>query len=88
MPVGGVKEKLLAAVRAHIPNVVFPEENESDVLEIEDEHREKVDVTYAKTIGDVLKAALEDEAAGKKKKKPRKGARKRTKKKRDAALVR
>ncbi len=60
MPIGGVKEKLLAAVRASIPNVLFPEENESDVLEIEPEHRDKVDVAYARTIGDVLKEALTD----------------------------
>jgi ATP-dependent Lon protease len=89
MPIGGVKEKLLAAVRAHIPNVVFPEENESDVLEIEEEHREKVHVTYAKTISDVLKAALEDEAPAKKKEKSREGAAgKRTKKRREAVAAR
>jgi ATP-dependent Lon protease len=58
MPIGGVKEKLLAAVRAGIPNVLFPDENESDVLEVEEEHRDKVNVSYAKSIGDVLKAAL------------------------------
>ncbi|MFX1412010.1 MAG: endopeptidase La, partial [Promethearchaeota archaeon] len=89
MPIGGVKEKLLAAVRAHIPNVVFPEENESDVLEIEEEHREKVHVTYAKTISDVLKAALEDEAPAKKKEKSSEGAAgKRTKKRREAVAAR
>jgi ATP-dependent Lon protease len=58
MPIGGVKEKLLAAVRAGIPNVLFPEENESDILEVEEEHRAKVNISYAKTIGEVLKAAL------------------------------
>ncbi len=89
MPIGGVKEKLLAAVRAHIPNVVFPEENESDVLEIEEEHREKVRVTYVKTISDVLKAALEEEAPAKKKEKSREGATgKRTKKRREAVAAR
>jgi ATP-dependent Lon protease len=58
MPIGGVKEKLLAAVRAGIPNVMFPEENESDILEVEDEHRTKVGVTYAKNIRDVLETSL------------------------------
>jgi ATP-dependent Lon protease len=79
MPIGGVKEKLLAAVRAGIPDVLFPEENESDVLEVEQEHRDKVNVSYAKTIGDVLKAALigfgeadkKEKAAPKPKKKAR-----------------
>jgi len=60
MPIGGVKEKLLAAVRAGLPRVLFPEENESDVLEIEEEHRDKVDISYAQTIGEVLRAALLD----------------------------
>jgi ATP-dependent Lon protease len=87
MPIGGVKEKLLAAVRAHIPNVLFPEENESDVLEVEDEHRDKVHVTYAKTIGDVLEAALVDGAPAEKPKKPRKAARKPTKKTRQPAAA-
>ncbi len=70
MPIGGVKEKLLAAVRAGIPNVLFPEENESDVLEIEPEHRDKVDVAYARTIGDVLKEALADGRPAQKAEKP------------------
>lgn len=79
MPIGGVKEKLLAAVRAGIPDILFPEENESDVLEVEEEHRDKVNVSYAKSIGDVLKAALigfgekdkAEKAAPKKKRKAR-----------------
>jgi ATP-dependent Lon protease len=87
MPIGGVKEKLLAAVRAHIPNVIFPEENESDVLEIEEEHRDKVHVTYAKTIGDVLKAALVGEEAPAKKTESRKGTTARPKKKRQPAAA-
>jgi ATP-dependent Lon protease len=80
MPIGGVKEKLLAAVRAHIPNVLFPEENESDVLEVEEEHRDKVHVTYAKTIGDVLKASLIGFDRPEKNKKAEKPARKKRKK--------
>jgi ATP-dependent Lon protease len=87
MPIGGVKEKLLAAVRAHIPNVIFPDENESDVLEIEEEHRDKVHVTYAKTIGDVLKAALVEEEAPAEKPKPRKGTDTRAKRKRQPAAA-
>ena len=79
MPIGGVKEKLLAAVRAGIPKVLFPEENESDVLEVEDEHRSKVEVSYAKSIGDVLKAALigfdQSETAKKAGAKPKRKAR-------------
>ena len=75
MPIGGVKEKLLAAVRADIPNVLFPDENESDILEIEEEHRQKVNVAYAKTIGDVLRAALVGFDLGEKSKKAEKRTR-------------
>jgi ATP-dependent Lon protease len=89
MPIGGVKEKLLAAVRAHIPNVLFPQENESDVLEVEDEHRDKVHVTYAKTIGDVLEASLIGFDLPEKSKKAKKPARtKQIKETRPAAVTR
>ena len=83
MPIGGVKEKLLAAVRAGIPSVLFPEENESDVLEIEPEHRDKVAVTYASTIGDVLKEALADGKPAQKAEKPPAPKRKPRKKERE-----
>jgi ATP-dependent Lon protease len=83
MPIGGVKEKLLAAVRAGIPNVLFPEENESDVLEIEPEHRDKVAVAYARTIGDVLKEALADGRRAQKAEKPPVPKRKPRKKERE-----
>ncbi len=87
MPIGGVKEKLLAAVRADIPNVIFPEENESDVLEIEEEHRGKVHVTYAETIGDVLKAALVEEEAPARKQESHRGTAARPKRKRQPAAT-
>jgi ATP-dependent Lon protease len=85
MPIGGVKEKLLAAVRAGLPSVLFPEENESDVLEIEEEHRDKVEIAYAKTIGEVLEAALLDGEKPAPKKKKKKKARRSRKKKAAAA---
>jgi ATP-dependent Lon protease len=89
MPIGGVKEKLLAAVRANISNVLFPEENESDVLEVEEEHRDKVHVIYAQSIGDVLKAALIGFDQPEKNKKAEKPARKKRKKEtRPAAATR
>jgi len=58
MPIGGVREKFLAAVRAGIPRVLFPEQNENDVAEIDDELRAKAEVQYVQTVDDVLAAAL------------------------------
>lgn len=58
MPIGGVREKLLAAVRAGIPNVIFPHENENEIEEIDEELRGKVNVIYVKTADDVFATAL------------------------------
>jgi len=58
MPIGGVREKLLAAVRAGIPNVIFPAENENEVLEVDNELRKNAKIAYVGTIDEVLDAAL------------------------------
>jgi len=59
MPIGGVREKLLAAVRAGLPSVLFPRQNENEVLEIDEGLRKKAKVLYAETIDDVFNAALQ-----------------------------
>ncbi len=58
LPIGGLKEKLLAARIAGIERVVVPEDNRPDVEELEEEITEGMTVFYAKTISDVLKVAL------------------------------
>lgn len=60
LPVGGIKEKVLAARRAGISCVVLPEKNRSDVEEIKDEAVEGLDVTYVKRITEALDLLLED----------------------------
>jgi ATP-dependent Lon protease len=59
LPIGGLKEKSLAAQRAGITEVIVPDRNEGDVEEISEEEREGLDFVYADDIGDVLREALE-----------------------------
>ena len=59
LPIGGLKEKSLAAQRAGIKEVIVPDRNEGDVEEISDQEREGLDFVYADDIGDVLETALE-----------------------------
>ena len=58
LPIGGLKEKLLAARIAGIKTVVVPKANQPDVEELEEEITEGMTVVYAEKIADVLKQAL------------------------------
>jgi len=60
-PVGGVKEKVLAAHRAGIRRIILPERNEADIEEIPEDVRKELEIIPAKYISDVLNAALETE---------------------------
>jgi ATP-dependent Lon protease len=59
LPIGGVKEKLLAAHRAGIKTVVLPQENEKDLTEIPSNIQEQFSIHLVETMDDVLKIALE-----------------------------
>ncbi|MEM0961956.1 MAG: endopeptidase La [Bacteroidota bacterium] len=61
LPVGGIKEKVLAARRAGITCVVLPEKNRKDVAEIKDEAVEGLDVHYVQRITEALDILLEPE---------------------------
>ena len=58
LPIGGLKEKLLAARIAGIETVLVPVENKPDVEELEEEITEGMSVVFAEKIQDVLKTAL------------------------------
>jgi ATP-dependent Lon protease len=58
LPIGGLKEKLLAALRAGIKTVLIPEENVKDLAEIPDEVKTKLEIIAAAKMDDVLKVAL------------------------------
>jgi ATP-dependent Lon protease len=58
LPIGGLKEKLLAAHRARIPKVLIPEDNKKDLAEIPKEILNDLEIITVKTVDEVLKAAL------------------------------
>lgn len=60
LPVGGIKEKLLAAHRAHIPNVILPKENEKDLEDIPSEVLKEIDIRFVNSMDDVMGATLGD----------------------------
>ncbi len=58
LPIGGLKEKLLAALRAGITTVLIPAENEKDLAEVPDNVKSGMKIIPVKTVEDVLKVAL------------------------------
>jgi len=61
LPIGGLKEKLLAAHRAGIKQVVIPKENEKDLVDIPKKVREDIKITPIENVDEVLKIALKKE---------------------------
>jgi ATP-dependent Lon protease len=59
LPVGGIKEKVLAAHRFGLKSVILPKYNEADLEDIPEEVRREVQFVFAETVDDVLQAALE-----------------------------
>jgi ATP-dependent Lon protease len=60
LPVGGIKEKLLAAHRFGVTTVIIPKDNEKDLQELPDEVRTMLEAHLVETIDEVLSIALED----------------------------
>ena len=58
LPIGGLKEKLLAALRGGIKTVLIPDENEKDLAEIPKNVIEGLKIIPVKTVDEVLKVAL------------------------------
>ncbi|MFI9652557.1 endopeptidase La [Guyparkeria halopsychrophila] len=58
LPIGGLKEKLLAAQRGGIETVLIPEQNRKDLVEIPDQIKKKLDIRPVRWIDQVLEAAL------------------------------
>ena len=59
LPIGGLKEKLLAAHRGRIKTVLIPEENEKDLVDIPKKIRDDLDIRPVRWVDQVLEAALE-----------------------------
>jgi ATP-dependent Lon protease len=60
LPIGGLKEKLLAALRGGMKTVLIPKENEKDLAEIPDNVKRNLEIIPVATLEDVLKQALTD----------------------------
>ncbi len=58
LPIGGVKEKVLAAIRQGVKHVILPRANEKDIVDVPKHQRSKLEFTYVDTMDDVLDAAL------------------------------
>jgi ATP-dependent Lon protease len=58
LPIGGLKEKALAAQRGGIKTVIAPRQNEADIEEIPAHLRETLHFVFASVVGEVLEAAL------------------------------
>ena len=67
LPIGGLREKSLAAQRAGLKRVIFPRENESDLDELPPETRSSMEFIPVDTIEDVFAAAFD----GKRRSRPR-----------------
>ncbi|MBM3133483.1 MAG: endopeptidase La, partial [Chloroflexi bacterium] len=62
LPVGGIKEKVMAAQRAGVKRVVIPKENEKDLEEVPQQIRDELRFTVADRIEDVFRETLVDGA--------------------------
>jgi len=60
LPIGGVKEKVLGAVRAGIKEIILPIDNEADLEDIPEQVRAHMTFHLAETLDDVMRVALED----------------------------
>jgi ATP-dependent Lon protease len=58
LPVGGVKEKVLAAHRAGIRRIILPKENQKDLTELPEHVRQTLEFVYVERIDEALLAAI------------------------------
>ena len=74
LPIGGLKEKLLAALRGGIKTVLIPEENVKDLAEIPEEMKNKLEIVPVARVDDVLRSRWSgclSRSRGMKRRKPR-----------------
>jgi ATP-dependent Lon protease len=89
LPIGGVKEKILAAKRAGIKTVILPKKNEKDLTEVEEEIKQGLKFVFAENIDRVLETALSERQQEKATKRKRKATKKKSAaKKKPAAKMR
>jgi len=59
LPVGGIKEKMLAAHRAGLKTVILPKRNQLDLEDVPEEVKKDLKFVFAESVDDVLASALE-----------------------------
>jgi ATP-dependent Lon protease len=64
LPIGGVKEKVLAAHRAGVKNIILPKDNEKDLADIPKNMLDVLDVYLVQSMDEVLKIALTEPLPG------------------------
>jgi ATP-dependent Lon protease len=67
LPVGGIKDKILAAQRAGIKTVILPERNRKDMVEVPDSAKKHLKFKFVKRIDDLLPLVFEKAKGGRKK---------------------
>ena len=60
LPIGGVKEKLLAALRAGIRTVMLPKRNEKDLEDVPADARAKLEIVFLEKVDDAIRCAIGD----------------------------
>ena len=68
LPIGGLKEKALAAMRMNIDTVIIPWKNKKDLVEISEEYREKINFIPVKNFSEVIEIALVNKSSEENKK--------------------
>ena len=58
LPVGGIKEKILAAKRSGINNIILSQQNQKDILEINKQYIKNMNFHYVNDLSEVINAAL------------------------------
>ena len=61
LPIGGLKEKLLAAIRHNVKTVLIPYDNKKDLDEIQDDITSKIKVKTVKFVNEIFSHALEND---------------------------
>ena len=59
LPIGGIKEKVLAAHRNGLRTIILPRRNEQDLEDVPDEIKKEMKFIYVDTVDDVINSALE-----------------------------
>jgi len=60
LPVGGIKEKVIAAHRAGVTKVILPDENEKDLEEVPDFVKEDLQFSFVKEVSEIIRQVLRE----------------------------